>query len=197
MFAVRRLCMTTMILAALAATASAQTKLAPPVPGAAGTPATPPPPVGNEPATTTASYGDWTVRCESLQVSGKPRRICEVVQTMQVQGQQAPVAQVAFGRPEGSTDLHLIAVVPVNVQFPSTVRVGSDDKDTHPLELVWRRCLPGGCFADAVASDDVLGRWRPLTTQGRLQFKDAAGRDAVLPLSFRGLAQALDALPKP
>ena len=176
--------MSAMLIAMPCATAWGQTK--PSAPAA-------PPPVSAEPKTTTATYGDWTLRCETSSGEGA-HRFCEVVQTMQVQGQQAPVAQVAFGRPAGTSDLHFIAVLPVNVFFPSTVRVDTDPKDEHPLELAWRCCLPGGCFADGLANGEALGRWRTASTPGRLQFKDAAGRDAVLPLSFRGLAQALDAL---
>jgi hypothetical protein len=41
-----------------------------------------------------------------------------------------------------------------------------------------------------------MTRWRGQTDPGQLTFKDAAGRDQSLPLSFRGLAQALDALAK-
>lgn len=44
--------------------------------------------------------------------------------------------------------------------------------------------------------DDLLQHWRAQTTQGQLRFKDSAGRDVALPFSFRGLAQALDALAK-
>ena len=185
MLALLRLGMGALTLVAVSASALAQTK-----------PNAPPPaPVSAEPKTTTATYGDWTVRCET-RPGEKAKRLCEVVQTLQVQGQQAPVAQVAFGRPEGAGELHLIAALPVNVTFPSSVRVGTDDKDQHPLDLQWRRCLPGGCFADAPANEEALGRWRTAPAPGRLQFKDAAGREVVLPLSFRGLAQALDGLGK-
>lgn len=174
-----------MMVAAACGAAWAQTKPA--------APATPP--VSAEPKTTTATYGDWTLRCETA-AGEKPRHLCEVIQTMQVQGQQAPVAQVAFGRPEGTTELHLIAVLPVNVVFPSTVRIGVDEKDPRPMELQWRRCMPGGCFADVAANEEAIGRWRTATAPGRLQFRDATGRDVALPVSFRGLAQALDGLGK-
>ena len=29
--------------------------------------------------------------------------------------------------------------------------------------LTWQRCLPGGCFADAILVDDVRTRWRAAT----------------------------------
>ena len=70
------------------------------------------------------------------------------------------------------------------------------DNSGSALDLPWRRCLPGGCFADALAADDVLKRWRGLTEPGRIVLKSASGREVALPLSFRGLAPALDALAK-
>ena len=75
-------------------------------------------------------------------------------------------------------------------------RLAIDDKDTLPADLSWRRCLPGGCFADIEIKDDLLQRWRSQSAQGIIKFKDSAGRDVTLPFSFRGFAQALDALAK-
>ncbi len=152
--------------------------------------------VGSEPSLTTASYGDWTLRCDNATLPTGQKRSCEAVQMLQLQGQQAPFAQVAFGRPDGAAPLHLVVALPVNVAFPSAVRMGLDDKDPNALELAWKRCLPGACFADAVAGNDVLGRWRAATAPARLQFIDGAGRTVAVPVSFRGMPQALDALQK-
>lgn len=157
----------------------------------------PQPPVAPEPAQTTATYGNWTLRCEASQQADKVRRLCEVAQLLQPQNQTTPIAQVAFGRFDATNAVHVVAVLPVNVVFPSTARIGVDEKDQRPVELAWRRCLPGGCFAEAVASDEALNRWRAASEPGRLMFKDAANRDITISLPFRGLGQALDAMPKP
>jgi hypothetical protein len=45
-------------------------------------------------------------------------------------------------------------------------------------------------------TDAILSRWRAQDGAGRLQFKTGAGQDTILPMSFRGLARALDALGK-
>lgn len=172
--------------------ASAQTKPAPPQAGQPGAPA----PVGSEPGATTATYGDWTLHCERAGDADKTRRLCEVAITIQVQGQQAPVAQLAFGRPAGADALRMVAVLPVNVQFPSSVKVSAGDKDPQPLELSWLRCLPGACFAQNGQASDAVRRWRAEAGPGRVAFTDASGRDVTFAVSFRGLAQALDALAK-
>ena len=153
-------------------------------------------PVGAEPGFTTASYGDWLLRCDNANLPTGHKHSCEAVQTLQIQGQQAPFAQVAFGHVDGTAPLHLVVALPVNIAFSSIVKVGLDDKDPKPLELVWKRCLPGACFADAVAGNDVLGRWRAATAPARLQYTDATGRNVAVPVSFRGMSQALDALQK-
>ena len=154
----------------------------------------PAPAVGSEPGLTTATYGDWVVRCVAGQ-GGAPGKVCEVGQTIQVQGQTAPVAQVAFGKIAGDA-MRMIAVLPVNVDFPGAVKVYGSDKDAQPLDLAWTRCLPGGCFAENAGANEAIRRWRAQAGAGHLSFKDAAGRDVTIPLSFRGLPQALDAFAK-
>lgn len=155
------------------------------------------PPVGTEPQTTSATYGDWVLRCAKAPDGAPIQKTCEIVQSFQLQGQQGVFAQLAIGRPDPKGALHVIAELPPTITFPSTVKLAVDEKDTQPLELAWKRCLPGpGCYADAELKDDVAKRWKSQTGNGRLSFKDGAGRDAVIPFSFRGLGPALDALAK-
>jgi invasion protein IalB len=144
---------------------------------------------------TTATFGDWLLRCR-LTETGKPGRSCEVVQTVMIQGQAAPFAQLALGHPASGDPLYFTAVVPPNVTFPSTLRVSFDEKDALPVDVTWTRCLPGGCFASLALPKDVLARWRARDDAGRLGFKNGAGQDATVAISFRGLARALDALAK-
>ena len=155
-----------------------------------------PAPVGADPQSTTANYGDWVVRCQHVGDAATGRRVCEVAQIIQMQGGQGPVAQIAVGRLAAADPLRLTIVLPPNVSFPSSPRLAVDDKDALPADLSWRRCLPGGCFADIEIKDDLLQRWRSQSAQGIIKFKDSAGRDITLPFSFRGFAQALDALAK-
>lgn len=154
-----------------------------------------PPVVGSEPTTTAATYGDWILGC-SQQGTGQagPRR-CEISQSIQVQG-GGRLAQIVIGRLDPKSPLLVTLVLPNNVTLSSPVRLAVDEKDAQPLDLSWQRCLPAGCFANHEIKDDVLKRYRAQSQAGRLRFKDGVGRDVVLPFSFRGLAQALDALAK-
>ena len=182
-------------IAAMSGHAAAQPASPKPATPPAAAPA-PAAPIPAEPSSTTASFGDWTLRCQRLADAGKTVRICEVAQVLQAQGQQAPIAQVALGRIANGEPVRVTAVMPVSVSFPSSVQITMGEKDAKPVELPWRRCLPTGCFAEAAPGDDVLKQWRKASEPGRILFKDAAGRDLALPLSARGLDQALDALAK-
>jgi invasion protein IalB len=153
-----------------------------------------PPPVPAEPQNTSATYGDWVLRC-ALQQNGS--HVCELAQPFQIQGQQGLYAQMLLSRGDAKGSLRVTFEMAPNVSFPSTVKIGVDDKDTTPVELTWRRCLPSvGCFADADLKDDVVKKWRAQTGSGRILFKDAAGRDQPITFSFRGLPQGLDGLLK-
>jgi invasion protein IalB len=168
--------------------------------GPAQSPAKPAPspgaPVGPEPQATTATYGDWLLRCQRVAASGPTHQVCDVTQTVQAQGQQGPILQLTFGPPAPKEPMKLAIVAPVNVSFPSVARVGIDEKDTQPAELIWRRCVPGGCLAELEIRDELLKRWRAQVGGGTVQIVDATGRELAIPFSFRGFAQALDALLK-
>ncbi len=176
--------------AGLAGPATAQPARTPPV---VTPPTVPPASTAPEPQRTTATFGDWTLRCQRPE-HGPP--VCEVGQTLFDKAQ--PVAQTALGRPNRSDPIRLTILVPVNVTLGSAVRMlGGEGESAAPgLELAWRRCVPAGCLADVVPPDEALRRIRSRTENARFVFLDGIGREATLPFSPRGLSQALDALAK-
>ena len=167
-------------------------------PAAAQAPAKPPAPsppvsssVSSDPAQTTATYGDWVLRCVRPE---KGPQVCEVVQSMVVQGQQQPVAQVAVGYDKN--DLRFTLLVPPAVSFSRVPTLGVPNASAPHFDLAWRRCLPQGCFADVAAGPELLKTLRGRTEPMQIDFKDAGEREVKLPLSLRGLVPALDALAK-
>jgi invasion protein IalB len=156
-----------------------------------------PAPVSSEPETTTASYGSWTLRCQRRTESGTETRFCQVEQNIVPQGQQNPIAQVAIGRPSPKEELRVTAVLPANVIFPSSAKISDGDKDAG-VELIWRRCLQGGCIADNFLKEESLRNWRSELSDdtGHLVFTEASGRPVNIQFSFRGFAQAMDAFAK-
>jgi invasion protein IalB len=153
-------------------------------------------PVDAEPNSTLANFGDWTLRCQRLGNGAETMRVCEVAQQIRPQDQKGAVAEIAIGRLKKIDSLRLTVVVPVNVNFSSPPNFSADENAAEPLNLGWRKCLPGGCIADALLKDDMLQRWKAPMSAGHITWTDAAGRDLQIVPSFRGLSQALDALNK-
>jgi invasion protein IalB len=151
-------------------------------------------PVDVEPNSTSASFGDWALRCQRLGNGADTQRVCEVTQQIHAQGQQNPVAELAIGRLKKADPLRLTVVLPVNVTISKPPSFSADGKVPDLFDLAWRKCLPGGCIADALLKDDVLRRWKAQTSAEHITWTDASGRDLAIGLSFRGLTQALDAL---
>jgi invasion protein IalB len=190
----RAVILTVTVILGLGAQAVAQLpKIVVPVPAAKSEPLRP---VDAEPNSTLASFGDWTLRCQRLGNGAEAQRVCEVTQQIRSQDQQNPVAELAIGRLKKADPLRLTLVLPVNVTFSNPPSFSADGKAPEPLDLGWRKCLPGGCIADALLKDDVLRRWKIQASAERITWTDAAGRDLAIGLSFRGLTQALDALSK-
>ena len=153
-----------------------------------------PGPVDAEPNSTSASFGDWVLRCQRIGNGAETQHVCEVAQQIRAQDQQNPVAELAIGHLKKTDALRLTVVLPVNVTLANPPSFSTDGKAVEPLDLGWRKCMPGGCIADALLKDDVLSRWKVLTSAGSIHWIDAAGRDLAIGLSFRGLTQALDAM---
>jgi invasion protein IalB len=147
-----------------------------------------------EPQRTTASYGDWVLRCETL--AGPPlQKTCDLDQFAQVQGQANPISRVAIPLPAKGQPVKLIVQLPVNVSLAVGVKIAADSKDPGVI-APFRRCVPSGCLAEIDLKDDLLKKFRASPDAGKLQFKDAAERDVAIPLSFKGFGQAYEALLK-
>ncbi len=125
-------------------------------------------PVSATPERTTASFGDWTLRCERPDLPAGAPRICEIAQAITVQGQQAPVAQIAFGRIQKSDPLKATIVLPLNVTLSSPVMLATGEKDPKPLDASWQRCLPIGCLAELPLRDELLRRLRAISEPGAI-----------------------------
>jgi invasion protein IalB len=146
------------------------------------------------PQQTTATYGDWVVRCETR--SGPPPvRNCEMVQFTRAQGQTGVLTQVAIGKPVRGQPIKVVVQVPIAVWLPTGVRIATGPKDPG-VAASFKRCIPTACFADIDVKDDVIRRFRASTEAGRIQFKDANQKDVALPISFKGFSAAYDALAK-
>ncbi len=137
------------------------------------------------------TFGDWVLKCRAVE-GGQD---CEISQTLIVQGQNNPIAMLAFGRRKAGDPLRLAVQVPNNVSFAAQPKASSPDGATI-ADLSYRRCLPSGCFADTVITDAQLASFTKLRAPAALKFRDGSDREISLPLSITGLAAAAAALPK-
>lgn len=154
------------------------------------------PAVSPDPTVTTAVFGDWVLRCvKAGQEAKKP--ICEIIQSIVIEGQQAPIAQIALGRMEAAMPMNLTVLLPNNVTLLALPRLTLDEGGKKPADLVWQRCVPAGCFASLEADEALLESWAKAQKPGKLTFAEGGGQSVALPFSLRGFTQAMNALSKP
>lgn len=103
---------------------------------------------------------------------------------------------MAIGSIDKTSGLRLTVVVPTANSFSKTATVVGASGTPVLFDMVWRRCLPSGCFADIALTPDALKMMRARSEPANLVFRDAGERDITLPFSMRGFAQSLDALGK-
>ena len=118
-----------------------------------------------------------------------------MAQVTQLQGKNLPFSRVAIGRPEKGQPVKLIVQVPVNASFATQVHIQTDDADPGVI-APFANCTPNGCFAEFDLREELLKKLRDATSVGKLTFADAGGHDVAVPVSFKGFAQAFDALAK-
>ncbi len=143
-------------------------------------------------STSTLTFDDWLVRCESRPPAPK---ICEVAQAIVARAanqQQNVIAEIAFGHLGKSDSMKLVVQLPVGVWLPpgATFVLG----DGSAIALPYSRCAQS-CFAEAELQPEVIQALRGWTKAepARLDFQDGAQRKVSLTVSLKGLAAALAA----
>jgi len=149
--------------------------------------------VSATPSQTMQVFGDWTLRCEQLPASQEGDRICEVALPIRAQGQVQPVAQIAIAQSKTDASLLVTALLPVNIALSGPLQITGLSNESS-LNLEWTRCLPIGCFASSSLSETLLSAWREGVQPLTIRYTLANTQTISLPLSLRGLSQALDAL---
>jgi invasion protein IalB len=141
---------------------------------------------------TTATYEDWVVRCSTQ--GTPPQKHCDMEQLTQMQGQTSPTSRLVVTYVKGQP-LKLTAQLPVNILLATSLKIQMSDNDPG-VSAPFQRCVPAGCFSTLDIKDDLVRKFREAKTPGKMSFKDAAGRDVALPVSFKGFGQAFDMLTK-
>jgi len=110
-----------------------------------------------------------------------------------IQGQNSPIALIAFEREKKGEPLRMVIQLPTNITFESGVKTHLSGGEAA-VDMKFRRCFPTGCFADAPMTDVVISQLKAQGDPLSIKFKDGTEREISLPFSPRGLGPALDAL---
>jgi invasion protein IalB len=143
------------------------------------------------PQRTTATYGDWTVRCELRSAA----RTCDMVQTTEVKGGNRHLSQIAIGRPAQNTPLKIVFLVTVNVWLPAGIKLITAD-NVAAVTANFDRCIPAGCLAETDITAKTINTLHGLKKNGTLRYKNGDRNDVTLPVSFHGFGDDYDALSK-
>lgn len=143
---------------------------------------------------TTATYEDWVLQCQSV-AGPPPQRLCDIAQVTEVQGKNIPLSRIAVSRTARTQPFTFTAQVPVNVSLRTNLRVQVSNSDPG-VAVPFDRCLPVGCFAEFTFSEDVIRKFLAATAAGKMTFKSGNGQDVAIPISFKGFPQAFSALGK-
>ena len=171
------------------------------------------------PASRTATYGDWTVRCRMLNfkaADGKntEKETCELVNVIRVKvpetkntkGETIPeytsvLAQVLIGRQVATGDLKVLVQVPAGVWLRRAVAIvvgEAEDKlesaaAENQLTASYFNCQNSGCLADATLTDD----WKKNLLEAKvaqMSFVDNTQRLFKVAVSLKGLPAAMTAI---
>ncbi len=145
--------------------------------------------LAQSPQRTTATYGDWILRCE-LGPSGK---VCGIAQSVQLKGNSQPLTQIEIARPGKSGAATVAIQVPIDVWLNSGVALVT--ADGHSLVTAqFNRCVPAGCIAEAEVSHEAIEKLGGLKKNGKLSFESASKKSIAIPVSFKGFKDAYAAL---
>jgi len=151
--------------------------------------------LADQPDRTLDSYGAWELRCERLppQDTG-PAFACEVIQTIQLQGQSQLLSRIAIGRPGPQADPVLVVQLPLGIWLPAGVAFDfGAGAGRHPAEL--RRCLPAGCLAELPLTESILTALRTNgATRSAVEFAMQPNENGSVPLVHQGFAAAYEAM---
>lgn len=134
---------------------------------------------------TRSTHGDWIVRCKK----GSSPKQCEAVQTLQTADLKGTLAHVAVRAQKGGEVL-LIVLTPPGVWLPANVTLkvpGVPD-----VVLTYKRCGQY-CVASVALTPESITALKASAGQGDLAFENGSRNPIILPVSFKGLADALTA----
>lgn len=137
------------------------------------------------PTETRSVHDDWTVRCRKE----KEHPVCEAVQTLETPDHMSKLAHIAV-RAEKSGPVRLIVLTPTGVWLPSNITFKVPGVET--ITLTYKRCGEY-CVASTVLTDGQLAALKKSEGKGEFQFENGSREPIILPVSYKGLGDAMKA----
>ena len=146
-------------------------------------------------------FGDWTARCQETKTIARFRcfiaqsRIAKITQKEKSKKSvRRPVLSIAAGYANEEGGLGVILTVPLGIYLPAglLLKVAS----AEPERVVITTCLSNGCRGTRTLKPETVEAMKK-ADEAHIEVINARGRKFAIPISLKGFAEALDALPKP
>jgi invasion protein IalB len=139
-----------------------------------------------------AEYGDWVLWCDKP--PGAQADQCALMQRVIAEDRSDMALDVVVLRTADRTAEILRVVAPLGVLLPTGLGLKIDDADIGRAGFV--RCRPdmGGCVAEVMLQEDLLGKLRSGTTATFIVFQTPE-EGIGIPISLAGFAEGFAALP--
>ena len=149
------------------------------------------------PSALSETYGDWIVRCATLQAEGqnesKPKSVCQMSQELQ-QGQSGKRALLIVfdinATGNGLLSGRIIAPFGLDLKSGLSLKIA----DAVYLEAPFKTCLPQGCVAPTIVNSELLAAMRDGQKLTVAMTAADSNRPVNMDVSLKGFGQAYDRL---
>ena len=142
-----------------------------------------------EPEQTTATYGEWTVRC----VAREELPPCDMLQVAVEQASGRTVLRLSLAHLGEGGRIGVQAWVPLGVWVSAGVQIQADGQEVELAEFDFTRCEGSGCFIEGVVEESSLAPFKR-GKEGGLVVLDSTGAPRGVRLVFTGFTAALEAM---
>lgn len=151
----------------------------------------------DEPVSTTATYGSWTVRCNMIAASAdaEPQKLCEMVQSIRIRDTGQVLMEIALGRLNEADPISMVFKLPsvVWLRTDVTVSFGEAVKPSPDFTASYFRCQPDFCLADVGLDAD---QQTAILAENSLVvgFADGTQKPINVPISLDGFGAAFNSI---
>jgi invasion protein IalB len=147
------------------------------------------PPAAGEPAVR-STHGDWQIRCDTP--AGSQSEQCVLMQFVTAEDRDNVGLTVIILKTADRQARIMRILAPLGVLLPSGLGLRIDQSDMGRAGFV--RCLPNGCVAEVILSDQLLGSLRSGQTATFI-ISQTPEEGIGIPISLAGFGPGFDALP--